>query len=76
MSGLLQIGDPPRRRHRDRPDWLRIRYRQTPELESVQRLVRDLAVQSGKQVDLRGAVHATLRLLRRPDCPTGSARPR
>ncbi|MEE8558218.1 MAG: lipoyl synthase [Myxococcota bacterium] len=42
MSGLLQIGDPPRRRHRDRPDWLRIRYRQTPELESVQRLVRDL----------------------------------
>ena len=42
VSGLLQIGDRPGRRHRDRPDWLRIRYRQTPELESVQRLVRDL----------------------------------
>ena len=39
MSDLVQI-EPPRRR--DRPPWLRIRYRQTPELERLRGLVRDL----------------------------------
>lgn len=37
MSDLLQIGDGVRR-----PPWLRVRFRQTPELERVQSLVRDL----------------------------------
>jgi lipoic acid synthetase len=36
MSELLQIEE-----RRARPDWLRVRYRQTPELERLQRLVRD-----------------------------------
>lgn len=43
---LYPIEPPPaeraRRRHPDRPPWLRVRYRQTPELERVQGLVRDL----------------------------------
>jgi lipoic acid synthetase len=30
------------RQHPERPPWLRVRYRQTPELEQVQALVRDL----------------------------------
>lgn len=38
MSPLLQIEGRPRR---DRPAWLRIRYRETPELERLRRLVRD-----------------------------------
>ena len=43
MSELLQIENAaePRRR-RERPPWLRIRYRETPELERLQGLVREL----------------------------------
>ena len=44
MSDLLQIqgrGHAERRRHAERPEWLRIRYRQTPELERLQALVRE-----------------------------------
>ena len=59
MSRLLQIDDSPERRtaggadpaaapasRRDpeRPPWLRVRYRQTPELERVQGLVQGLAL--------------------------------
>ena len=40
MSDLVQIERPPAgRRHSERPAWLRIRYRQTPELLRVQALV-------------------------------------
>jgi lipoic acid synthetase len=44
MSDLLQIGGAPKRRHAERPEWFRIRYRQTPELERVRGLVRDLGL--------------------------------
>ena len=52
MSRLLQIGAaesaprprPRPRRDGERPPWLRIRYRATPELERVQGLVEDLAL--------------------------------
>ena len=42
MSGLVQIKGSPAsgRRHPERPPWLKIRYRQSPELERLQRLVR------------------------------------
>ena len=44
MSELIQIGEAPRSRpRRERPDWLRIRYRETPELQEV----RDLVVELG-----------------------------
>ena len=48
MSDLIQIdgteatSENRPRRHADRPPWLRIRYRQNPELERLQGLVRDL----------------------------------
>jgi lipoic acid synthetase len=42
MSERGNLEEAPRRRHAGRPDWLRIRYRQSPELERVQGLVRDL----------------------------------
>jgi len=41
MSELLQIEAPRGRRHPERPPWLRIRFRQTPELEAMQALVRE-----------------------------------
>jgi lipoic acid synthetase len=42
VSELYQIGSSTAtRRHPERPAWLRVRYRQTPELERVQTLVRD-----------------------------------
>jgi lipoyl synthase len=45
MSDAL-VDDPPAdarpRRHADRPSWLKIRFQQTPELEKVQGLVREL----------------------------------
>ncbi len=41
MSGLLEIEAPRGRRHPERPPWLRIRFRQTPELEALQELVRE-----------------------------------
>ena len=44
MSDLLQIqgrGHAERRRHAERPEWLRIRFRQTPELERLQALVQE-----------------------------------
>jgi lipoic acid synthetase len=44
MSDLLRIGGAAKRRHAERPEWLRIRYRQTPELERVRGLVRDLGL--------------------------------
>jgi lipoyl synthase len=42
MSELLQIEGTREARRRERPRWLKIRYRQTPELERVQALVKDL----------------------------------
>ncbi len=47
MSQLIQIGEAPaprRRAGRERPDWLRIRYRETPELQRVRDLVADLGL--------------------------------
>jgi lipoic acid synthetase len=44
MTELVQLEPPSRRRHSDRPPWLRIRYRHSPELERVQGLVRDLSL--------------------------------
>jgi lipoic acid synthetase len=41
MSELLQLEAPRGRRHPGRPPWLRIRFRQTPELEAMQALVRE-----------------------------------
>ncbi len=41
MSQLLEIEAPRGRRHPERPPWLRIRFRQTPELEALQALVRE-----------------------------------
>lgn len=41
MSQLLQIDEPSVRRHPERPHWLRIRYRQSPELDALQVLVRE-----------------------------------
>ena len=43
MSELIQIETRPRR-HPNRPPWLRVRYQQTPELESLQGLVRGLGL--------------------------------
>jgi lipoic acid synthetase len=42
VSDLLQIDGSPARRHAGRPSWLRVRYRETPELERLRGLVRDL----------------------------------
>ncbi len=39
MSRLVQIEDPPRRS--ERPPWLRVRYRQTPQLTALRALVRE-----------------------------------
>lgn len=39
MSELLQIQASRHRRHPERPPWLRVRYRQTPELERLRELV-------------------------------------
>ncbi len=39
MSRLVQIEDPPRRA--ERPPWLRVRYRQTPQLTALRALVRE-----------------------------------
>ncbi len=47
MSQLIQIGEAPAprgRAGRERPDWLRIRYRETPELQRVRDLVADLGL--------------------------------
>ncbi len=41
MSKLLEIEAPRGRRHPERPPWLRIRFRQTPEFEALQALVRE-----------------------------------
>jgi len=42
VSGLVQIGGAAARgrRHADRPSWIKIRYRSSPELERLQQLVR------------------------------------
>ncbi len=39
MSRLVQIGEAPR--HSERPPWLRVRYRQTPQLTALRTLVRE-----------------------------------
>ncbi len=39
MSQLVQIGEAPR--HSERPPWLRVRYRQTPQLTALRTLVRE-----------------------------------
>ena len=47
MSELIQIGAAPTshpRKGRERPDWLRIRYRETPQLQQVRDLVVDLGL--------------------------------
>lgn len=41
MSALVQIQDAPRPGRAERPEWLRVRYRQTPELTRLRELVRD-----------------------------------